>query len=121
MKRDMDLLRSILIKVESCEDPSGLDRMPAVEGYDEAEVSYHMTLLHDAGLVKALVSDESGAPYPEFLQINLTWDGHEFLSVAKDDSVWKKAREKFLIPVTKITFDLLLGYLKGMAKEKFGL
>ncbi len=121
MKRDMDLLRSILVKVESCEDPLGLERMPGVEGYDEAEVSYHMTLLHEAGLIKALVSDEQGAPYPEFLQINLTWNGHEFLSVAKDDSVWKKAREKFLIPGMRITFDLLLGYLKEKAKEKFGL
>jgi hypothetical protein len=121
MKRDMDLIRSILIKVESCEDPSGLQRMPAVEGHDGAEVSYHMTLLHEAGLVRALVLDSQGAPYPDFLQINLTWGGQDFLDAARDNSVWNKAKDSILKPGASFTFDLLLSYLKQKAKEKFGL
>lgn len=34
MKRDMDLIRAILQKVESCEDPYGLEHMPEIDGYN---------------------------------------------------------------------------------------
>lgn len=121
MKRDMDLIRAILQKVASCDDPSGLEHMPEIEEYSEAQVSYHLKLLHGAGFVEALVSDAFGTPYPDFSQINLTWNGQDFLDAAKDDSIWSKAKDLILKPGVSFTFDLLLSYLKEKAAEKLGL
>jgi len=71
-----------------------------------------MKLLYDAGLIKALVANvwEQDA---EFLQINLTWAGQDFLDAAKDDTLWKKAKETVIKPGASFTFDVLLAWLKA--------
>lgn len=42
-----------------------------------------------------------------------TWKGHDFLDAAKDDTLWNKAKEKFLIPGVSFTFDILFQWLKS--------
>jgi hypothetical protein len=121
MKRDMDLIRSILQKVASCDDPYGLEHMPEIEGHSTEQVSYHLKLMYDAGLIEALANDSFTAPYLKFNNINLTWHGQDFLDTAKDDSIWNKAKDKFLKPGVSFTFDLLKAYLTEKAKEKLGL
>ena len=121
MKRDMDLIRSILQRVESCEDPHGLEHMPEIDGYSQAQVSYHIKLLHDAGLVEAQIADGFETVYPDFLSINLTWTGQDFLDAAKDDTLWKKAKETVIKPGASFTFDLLLAWLKTQVAIALGL
>lgn len=120
MKRDIDLIRSILQKVASCDDPFGLEYIPEIAGHNEAQVSYHLKLLHDAGFIEALV-DDAFDQYPKFMEINLTWSGQDFLDASKDDSIWNKAKDLILKPGVSFTFNLLLTYLKEEAKEKLGL
>jgi len=121
MKRDMDLVRSVLQRVESCNDPSGLHEQLDIEGYSQNEISYHIKLLNDARLLDAIDISEMGRDGFRWWPGSLTWDGQEFLNAAKDDSIWKKAKEKFMVPTMTVTFDLLLEYLKMKTKEKFGL
>ena len=121
MKRDMDLVRSILQRVESCSDPSGWHEQLDIEGYSQNEISYHIKLLYDAGLLDAMDICSMGKDGFRWWPGSLTWDGQEFLNAAKDDSIWKKAKEKFMVPTMTVTFDLLLDYLKTKTKEKFGL
>ncbi|OPY76877.1 MAG: hypothetical protein A4E65_03026 [Syntrophorhabdus sp. PtaU1.Bin153] len=119
MKRDMELIRSILKEIEACNDHYGLERAPQIEGHTEGEIAYHMKLLLEAGLIKALVNDYEEVP--EFLSINLTWTGQDFLSAAKDESIWQKAKESVLKPGAAFTFDLLVAYLKAKVAEKLGI
>ena len=121
MKRDMDLIRSILQKVESCEDPHGLEHMPEIDGYSQAQVSYHIKLLHDAGLIEVQTADEFNTAYPDFLSLNLTWTGQDFLDAAKDDTLWEKAKETVIKPGASFTFDLLLAWLKTQVGTALGL
>jgi DNA-binding transcriptional ArsR family regulator len=121
MKRDMDLVRSILQRAESCNDPFGLHEEIDIEGYSQNEISYHIKLLNDAGLLDAMDISAQGEDGFRWWPGSLTWDGQEFLNAAKDDSIWKKAKEKFMVPTMTVTFDLLLDYLKTKTKEKFGL
>ena len=121
MKRDMDLIRTILQKVESCEDPHGLEHVPEIDGYSQAQVSYHIKLLHDAGFVEAQIADEFGTACTDFLSINLTWTGQDFLDAARDDTLWKKAKENVIKPGASFTFDLLLVWLKTQVRTALGL
>ncbi len=52
---------------------------------------------------------------------NLTWAGQEFLSAAKDDSLWTKAKETVLKPGASFTFDRLFDWLKGQVGGALGL
>ena len=117
----MDIIRSILQKIEACEDPYGLDHMPTIEGYSPSEISYHIELLVEAGLVKAHQIEIMGSEYDEFVQLNLTWAGQDFLAATSDNNIWAKAKKYILKPGVSFTSDILLAWLKMEAKKKLGL
>lgn len=121
MKRDMDLVRAILRQVESYEDPSGMHEILEIEGYDQKEISYHINILNDAGLLEAMDISSTGPDGFLWWPGNLTWAGQEFISVAKDDSIWEKAKEKFMSPAMSFTFDIFFEYLKAKTMEKLNL
>ena len=120
MKRDMDLVRAILQKVASCDSPDGLQEEIQINGYAEKEIFYHIKILHEAGLLDAIDVSEGGEDGFCWWPGNLTWNGQDFIDLAKD-SVWSKAKESILKPGVSFTFDLLFSYLKQKAAEKLGL
>ena len=83
MTRDMNLLRAILIQAESGTPFTTLD------GYPDDAVRYHIALAHEAGLLHALIQRQPPTPVLLSAQaFDLTWAGHEFVSVARDDTNW---------------------------------
>ena len=89
MKRDLDLVRRILLHIEkSGTSPTGFGAF-VEDGYDLPAIHYHIRLLHDAGLIEA---DEivPGQWWPE----RMTWSGHEFLDVARNEELWRETKEK---------------------------
>jgi hypothetical protein len=116
MKRDMDLIRTILQRVES--DESITPAPFEIPGHAQEQVNYHIALLKDAGFIEATVDgDNSGAVTSAFID-RLTWQGHEFLDAARDDTIWHKAKEHFLKPTASWTFSLLQEWLKQEAHRK---
>ena len=65
MKRDMDLIREILLKIEDYPG-SDMGDIPKIEGYSEAEIYYHVWLLYDAGLIEAYNASAGGDSGPRF-------------------------------------------------------
>ena len=60
MKRDMDLVREILLEIEKQYVSTAIYDLK-VEGYDIATVAYHCKILHEAGLIstyKAQYADD---------------------------------------------------------------
>ena len=116
MKRDMDLVRLILLEIEkSSEDPRAEIRLQ-IPDYTFEQVSYHVMILHEAGLVEAddLSTMGSGSVW---LPRRLTWSGHEFLDAARNDSIWKKAKEK----ASSMNFELLKELLLNLARQQLGV
>lgn len=110
MKRDMDLARQILLEIEKL--PHGYDVLfqPEIEGRSSAEVSYHIMLLTQAGYVE-------GEEAPDGWHAKtLTWQGHEFLEAARDDSRWNKAKALVLEKGGAITFEILRQLLLDLMK-----
>jgi len=112
MKRDMDLIRSILQKVESCEDSYGINS-PVIEGYSEAQIASHLKMLLDGGLIET--KDVSGGFQQEdlYVGINLRWDGQDFLSASRDNFLWKKAKETLVDSGVGFTVQSLLAWLRA--------
>lgn len=91
MKRDLDLVRRILLHLEGggeSASPSGFSAL-VEDGYEAREIHYHVQLLHDAGLIEA---DEivSGQWWPE----RMTWSGHEFLEAARNNELWEETKQR---------------------------
>ena len=102
MKRDMDLIRTILLEVEKSPSPGGC-RIEIPERTRE-ELYYNAQQAQDAGLIDARFLPNSD----EFHVLRLTYAGHEFLDAARNDTLWAKAKET----VTKNTGTLTLEGLK---------
>ena len=62
-----------------------------LEGKSSKEVSYHIMLLHEAGLVEAV--DFSTLSGSDWKPTRLTWQGHEFLEAVKDYNRWNKVKD----------------------------
>lgn len=114
MKRDKDLIREILLQIENYGEPRGWLEIE-VDGYSPEEVSYHVELLSQAGYIQAkdLSNNTKGHNWKP---VTLPWEGHNFLDAARDESIWKKAKEelgeKFQSVTLPILKELLLGYLR---------
>ncbi len=92
MKRDMELVRKILLAVEAME-PTPQLRNPVIEGYDPYIVDHHVYLMSEAGLVKAIgTSTQQSGPLPRAAARHLTWEGHEALEVFRNDTVWQQTK-----------------------------
>jgi Hypothetical protein (DUF2513) len=118
MKRDMDLCREILRRLEENPDP----RRPVeieIEGRSRQEIVYQIHLLWQAGLIEAI--DASTISAMNYRPQRLTWAGHEFLDAARDDTIWRRGKERVLKGAGGLTFDLLLAALKAEIRSRTGL
>ena len=84
MKRDMELMRKILLACEELDyDPRYFSRLE-LEGYTDHQVGYHVILLAQAGYLV-----EAGFPGYGYVHY-LTWSGHELLEAIRDEGRWKR-------------------------------
>lgn len=91
MQRNMDLVRMILLRMErkaSGSAPSDLGIM----GYSPQEVGYHAHIMMQEGLIDGFDITSRESEHPEVLPMNLTWKGHEFLDLARDQERWNRAK-----------------------------
>jgi hypothetical protein len=58
MKRDMDLVRDILLYVERCSYDALC--VPVIDGRSDEDVAYHVALLKEAGLLQASPPGKDG-------------------------------------------------------------
>lgn len=54
MKRNWDLIRKILLKLEEKADSTSWLESTDIKGYDAKTVAYHYKLLSNAGLIEAI-------------------------------------------------------------------
>lgn len=116
MKRDLDLVRKIILAVE--DQPSGYPSGDIViDGYSEEQVGYHCYLIVAQGLAEGSNVTGLGSTSPNWLIHHLTPAGHDFADAARSDGIWTKAKtiikDKGLSASIDVMKDLLLAIGKG--------
>lgn len=114
MKRDMDLLRRMLIALEAL-DGDGLGEL---DGVDPAHFAEHAQLLVEAGLVEAQIVRSNRVPADAYLT-RITFAGHDFVDAAKNDGLWAKVKSKVITSGSAFTFDLIKELLKAEVAKGF--
>lgn len=93
MKRDMDLIRKILFKIEEHDEDSEIHNLP-IENYSSEKVTYHVYLLLDAKLIEGRILYGQGTVKPAgYVIYRMTWAGHEFLDACRDEGRWQKVNK----------------------------
>ncbi|MCF6337055.1 MAG: DUF2513 domain-containing protein [Gammaproteobacteria bacterium] len=108
MKRNMDLIRSILLALEKVESAGKMQQL-SIDGIAEEVLSYHVKLLFQAGLIEA--HDASGVNDFKWYPVSLTWDGHEFIEAARNDTTWKNVTSQLIEKTGGLVFEVLKGSL----------
>lgn len=119
MKRDMSIIRELLLHLEK--DENGLlggrnktahDPLFKIEGQHPDTIHYHLLLLSDGGYLNLQWQNST-----DFRYFGITWKGHDFLDSIRDPEIWKKtvgAAEH----AGGWTIDLLGDIAKGLIKKK---
>ena len=100
------------------------DEMLRLSDFEEVrahEISYHVELLDEAGLIKANLSRSLGRGPVDFHLRRLTWQGHEFADAIKSDNIWAKTKTKISERGGAMTFEIVKSVAVGIAKSYVGL
>ncbi len=118
MKRDMDLVRDILLKVEGADDQLYLASFSEeCERWSRPMVAYHVELLCSQGLIDGSVQRSGSGKPLEPTVSGLTWSGQDFLDAVRDRRVWDRAREGIAKTVGSATFDVVKAFCSAIALQ----
>ena len=59
----------------------------------------------------------SSSTHRNYMLKGLTWQGHEFLAVARKDTLWERAKGQVLEKTGYLSIDLLKTVLLGLGKR----
>ncbi|WP_404443478.1 DUF2513 domain-containing protein [Sutcliffiella horikoshii] len=116
MKRDMELIRTILISIEENNSQMGWIDLDIPE-YEDDMISYHVELLNNAGFIEAV--DLSSMDGYEWKPKKITWNGHEFLDSIKNDTVWNEVKEQVKEKGGNISFEVLKALALQVSSKLF--
>nr|WP_137831783.1 DUF2513 domain-containing protein [Methylobacterium sp. L1A1] len=129
MKRDIDLIRSLLLRLEEVQQrpltthtiPFGHESL-AVEGHTADEIGHALELMLDAGFLQ--VERPGFSPGGAILFQRLTWQGCEYLDDVRDPEVWRRTKDgasKVGGASLSFVWEMAKAYGKQVAKERLGL
>jgi hypothetical protein len=87
---EKDLVRSVLLAIESYDAPRGWVTIN-LPGHTDEEIAYHVEILADAGFIEA--EDLSSFSGYDWRAKRLTYQGHEFLDTVRDNKVWSETKK----------------------------
>lgn len=123
MKRDDELIRKIVLKVEELgNSPNTWIDSFTIEDTSIGELNYHVWLLGDAGYMR--IDDHSSLDGDCFVPRCLTAAGHDFAGSICDEMIWtstKKAARETGAATLDMLGQLAKAFIRQKIKEKTGL
>lgn len=86
MKRDMELIKKIMLNIEN-DEPTF-----EIQGYEKNSIFFHQKLLIDAGYLEGKYLLDGSRPVDVNIT-NITYHGYDFLDILKDDDKFKVLKD----------------------------
>jgi hypothetical protein len=126
MKRDMDLVRNLLLHFEAKSETAGVHASEArIEGYTETQIVLHLNIMAEAELLvcEPVRSSTNPERIIKTFVFDLSWKGHEYFDTIRDPKIWKGTKS-MLGRIGNWSFGLALDLARGLAlseARKLGL
>ncbi len=92
MQRDMDLVRTILMRMENSSSAWAPQDF-GIWAFSPAQIGYHVYIMMQEGLIEGNdVTGTASGGLRQAVATGLTWKGHEFLDLARDLQRWNRAK-----------------------------
>lgn len=119
MKRDMDLIREILLRFEASEkERNDLDVLADLGSKNV--INAHLKLLEDSGFLDRLDVQMFPNGVTFMMGWRITSSGHDFLNSVRDPEIWRKTKtgaSKLGAWSIKLLGDLASSYVRAKAQE----
>jgi hypothetical protein len=122
MVRDMDIMRQVLIEVESWDDLK--PKRVVIDGIDEVKLNREVERLYDSGDLEGIANSPYQSHYKIILVKDLSPKGNDLLNSIRDPEVWNKTKKGaeaaggFTLDLIR---DLAKGFIKKQIEEKTGI
>jgi len=124
MKRDMELLRRIVLKIEEKENGKSERWTHAeIDNCSLEEFNSHFKLLIDEDYIDAEMMDDLRFGYVIMVK-DLKWNGHEFLKAVRSEAIWNKTKDFFKLKgmmLGEVPIEVVKDVAIQMMKEKLGI
>ena len=117
MKRDMDIVRQIVLTLRNSD--KSISSIPNIA---EDVFIEHAQEIIEAGLAEGKIHPSGRKQGTDFVTLfRLTWAGQDFADSIIEDTVWNKVKENILKPSASWSFEILIESLKSELKRRIGL
>ena len=110
MKRDLDLIRQILLNAEEDRYPHG--KAVHLDGVPERICALHAALIFEANLAEGRLIKTDAAGITSASIDRLTSAGHDFCDGIRHDTIWNKAKEHVIKPGASYGLSVLVEWVK---------
>lgn len=107
MKRDLDLIRHILVTIESSDSNKITIEDFVTTEYSPELISNHIRLLLDVDYIEARDVSTLGSTYRQFLIRRITMQGYEYLDSIRDPKVWSETKLKLSQATSSISLEVV--------------
>ena len=104
MKRDLDLVRQLLLQIEGL--PAGPPAQYRTSEIEDPVLLAHFELVIASGLVNGTISRSQNSRGDVISIAGLTWEGHEWIETVRSQSVWNEAKAMLLDNGGALTYEL---------------
>ncbi|WP_353106222.1 DUF2513 domain-containing protein [Acetoanaerobium noterae] len=121
MKRNLDLIRHILLTIEESEKPrlTGIDFEN--ENFDSKQISYHIQLLIDSSYIEASSFSSIGQGFPDFIVRRITNQGHDFIDSIRDNNVFVETKNNLLKVGGSASFEIVKSVATKVLEHYLGI
>lgn len=121
MKRDLDLIRDLLIYFEREIQPGiPLQDVRLENEYDPREILGHIELMIQQDLILGICQPGCTDLSQSVLAVEaITWSGHDFLDASRNETVWRVVKQR-IYRAGGWTVALVLELLKDEVKKRLG-
>ena len=115
MKRDMDKVRGLLLRIEAgCEN---------IDTHHRTADAFHLRLLKDAHFIESDIGDFP-ATYmggkENWMDLRLTWRGCEYLDSVRDEGKWEKVKRLIASKGESASVETVKAAAALLLKQAFG-
>ena len=118
MKRNLDLIREILIFIEDSNGPVNSSFEIEIPEITYEELCYHLKLMYQADMIS--YQNSTTFDHEQYSLIEMTYNGHEYLDKIRDVAIWSKVKEKLGSFVNSIGFDVIKSIAVKVAERMIG-
>jgi hypothetical protein len=119
MKRDLDLVRQLLLQIEGL--PAGPPAQYRTSEIEDPVLLAHFELVIASGLVNGKISRSQSSRGDVISISGLTWEGHEWIEMVRSQSVWNATKSMLIDSGAALTYELTKAAASTILRARLGL